>query len=167
MDDVHAIRLAKTQLRDAYNTGDVDRLLAIFADGYSDMSVGQPSFYGAEAKAVLRHRARRLFARYRAKLAVTIISIRVQGPLAFDWGWHKLTLTLKKSGRSITTRNRYLEIWQKEADGKWRIAIFLDNLDHPPQMPPREVMTAMGRERTRTSRRSPCGRRLRRSSSAA
>ncbi len=151
MDDVYAIRLAKTELREAYNAGDVDRVLAIFADGYSDMSVGQSSFYGAEAKAVLGHRMRKLFARYRAKLAVTIICIRVQGPLAFDWGWHKLTLAPKNSGRSITTRTRYLEIWQKEADGKWRIAIFLDNLDLPPQMPPREVLRVMGGQRERSS----------------
>lgn len=31
MDDVHEINVAKTELREAYNTGDVDRLLAIYA----------------------------------------------------------------------------------------------------------------------------------------
>src|SRR6266480_1256467 len=97
-----------------------------------------------EALPVLRYRMKQLFARYRAQLAVTIISIRVQGPLAFDWGWHKLTLTPKKGGRSMTTRTRYLEIWQKGADGRWKIAIFLDNPDVPPQMPPKEVLREMG-----------------------
>ena len=159
MDDVHAIRLAKTELREAYNAGDVNRLLAVYADGYSDMSVGHASFYGIEAKAVLGHRMKKLFARYRTKLAVTIISIRVQGPLAFDWGWHKLTLTPKKGGRLTTTRTRYLEIWQKEANGKWRIAIFLDNLDLPPQMPSREVLSAIGTKRIRRRRRGQVRRR--------
>jgi ketosteroid isomerase-like protein len=83
---------------------------------------------------------KQLFARYNAQLAVTIISIRVQGSLAFDWGWHKLTLTAKRSGRSTTTRTRYLEIWQKDADEKWKIAIFFDNVDIPPRMPPKEVL---------------------------
>jgi ketosteroid isomerase-like protein len=50
MDDVYAIRLAKTELREAYNAGDVDRVLAIFADGYSDMSVGQPSSTGPKQR---------------------------------------------------------------------------------------------------------------------
>jgi ketosteroid isomerase-like protein len=108
---------------------------------------------------VLRHRLTRLFARYRAQLAVTIISIRVQGALAFDWGWHQLTLLSKKTGRSTTTRTRYLEIWQKGADGSWKIAIFFDNLDVPPQMPPPEVLRAMAGERSSPARRKPAGRR--------
>ena len=90
MDDAYAIRLAKTELRDGYNTGDVNRVLSVYADAYSDMSAGLASFYGVEAKAVLKHRLTKLFARYRAQLAVTIISIGIQSGLAFDWGWHKL-----------------------------------------------------------------------------
>src|SRR5215472_15681137 len=104
MDDSYAIRLAKTKLRDAYSKGDVNGVLSVFADGYADASAGLASFYGVEARAVLKHRLRSLFAKYDAQLAVTIISIRVQGSMAFDWGWHKLTLTPKKGGRSITTR---------------------------------------------------------------
>jgi ketosteroid isomerase-like protein len=154
MDDAYAIRLAKTELRDAYNQGNVKGVLAVFADAYSDMSAGLASFYGTEAKTVLKHRLKKLFMRYDVELAVTIISIRVQGPLAFDWGWHKLTLTPKKGGRSITTRTRYLEIWQKDAAGQWKIAIFLDNLDVPPQMPPKEVLTEMGIGPAVTARRS-------------
>jgi ketosteroid isomerase-like protein len=155
MDDAYSIRLAKTQLREAYNKGDVNRVLGVFGDGFSDMSAGLASFYGPEARAVLRHRLSKLFARYRAELAVTIISIRVQGSLAFDWGWHRLTLTPKKGGKPRTTRTRYLEIWQKDANGSWKIAIFFDNLDVPPQMPPREVLL-------KTGKRKPVGVRRRR-----
>jgi ketosteroid isomerase-like protein len=146
IDDAYSIRLAKTELREAYNKGDVSRVLDIFGDGFSDMSAGLASFYGSEARAVLKHRLTKLFARYRAQLAVTIISIRVHGPLAFDWGWHRLTLTPKKGGRPRTTRTRYLEIWQKGADGRWGIAIFFDNADVPPQMPPRDVLLGMGKK---------------------
>jgi ketosteroid isomerase-like protein len=161
MDDVYAIRLAKTELRDAYNQGNLRRVLAVFADAYSDMSANQASFYGAEAKAVLKHRLKKIFTRYRAELAVTIISIRVQGPLAFDWGWHKLKLTPKMGGRSTTTRTRYLEIWQKDESGNWRIAIFFDNLDVPPQMPPKEVLAEMAVGRATRVRHSAGRRRLR------
>jgi ketosteroid isomerase-like protein len=143
MDDAYAIRQAKTKLRDAYSEGNVKGVLSVFADGYSDMSAGLASFYGLEARAVLKHRLRNLFTQYDAKLAVTIISIRVQGPMAFDWGWHKLSLTPKGGGRSITTRTRYLEIWQKDTHGKWKIAIYLDNVDVPPKMPPREVLAEL------------------------
>jgi len=163
MDDSYAIRLAKTKLRDAYDEGDLKGVLSVFADGYSDMSAGLASFYGTEAQAVLKHRMKKLFARYHAQLAVTIISIQVQGPLAFDWGWHKLTLIPKKGGKPSTTRTRYLDIWRKVANGKWEIVIFIDNLDVPPQMPPREVLTELraglrkGSHRSGRRRRSQIG----------
>ena len=154
MDDSYAIRLAKTKLRDAYDTGNVKGVLSVFADRYSDMSAGLASFYGTEAHAVLKHRMKKLFARYHAHLAVTIISIQVQGPLAFDWGWHKLTLKPKKGGKPVSTRTRYLEIWQKGADESWKIAIFLDNVDIAPQMPPKEVLAELGNGRALSSRPS-------------
>jgi Ketosteroid isomerase homolog len=143
MDDSYAIRLAKTKLRDAYNEGDVTGVLSVFGDAYSDLSTGLASFYGTEARAVLKHRMKKLFAQYTAQLAITIISISIQGPLAFDWGWHRLTLTPKKGGRSTTMRTRYLEIWNKGADGSWKIAILMDNVDVPPQMPPKKVLTEL------------------------
>ena len=143
MDDIYAIRLAKTKLRDAYSKGNVNGVLSVFGDGFADLSAGLASFYGAEARGVLKHRLRELFAHYEARLAVTIISIRVQGPWAFDWGWHRLTLTPKSGGASTATRRRYLEVWQKGADGTWRIAIFFDNVDVPPQMPPKEVLAEL------------------------
>ena len=145
MDDAYAIRLAKTKLRDAYAKGSVKAVLSVFGDGFSDMSSGRASFYGVEARSVLKHRLTRLFARYNAQLTVTIISIGVQGPLAFDWGWHKLTLTPKSGGWARTTRTRYMEIWTKGADEKWRIAIFLDNVDVPPKMPPKAVLAELKR----------------------
>ncbi len=166
MDDAYAIRLAKTQLREAYNAGDVNGVLSVYGDAYSDMSAGRASFYGTEAKAVLQHRITKLFAHYRAQLAVTIISISAEGPVAFDWGWHKLTLTPKNGGRPKTTRNRYVEIWRKQDDGQWKIAIFLDNVDVPPQMPPREVLNALNRKRPSQSRRAPARTRQARSSAA-
>ena len=160
MDDSYAIRLAKTKLRDAYGEGDVDGVLSVFADGFSDASAGLASFYGPEARAVLKHRLTNLFSKYNAQLAVTIISIRVQGPMAFDWGWHKLILTPKKGGRSITTRTRYLEIWQKDTKGKWKIAIYFDNVDVPPQMPPKEVLVELRGRPSAQARRSVTGKRL-------
>jgi len=158
MHDSHAIRLAKTKLRDAYNNGNVNGVLSIFGEGFADMSAGLPSFYGAEARGVLKHRIKELFAHYDARLAVTIVSIRVQGPWAFDRGLHRLTLTPKSGGASTTTHTRYLEIWRKGADGKWKIAIFFDNMDVPPQMPPEEVLAELRRARATGARRRVRGR---------
>src|SRR2546421_9729978 len=98
MDDAYAIRLAKTELRDAYNRADVNGVLAVFADGYSGMLAGLASFYGTEAHAVLRYRMKQLFPPYPAQRAVTIISVRLQRPLGFDSGWHQVTPTAQTGG---------------------------------------------------------------------
>ncbi|MBV9086846.1 MAG: nuclear transport factor 2 family protein [Acidobacteriaceae bacterium] len=134
MDDIYAINLAKSEFREAYNTGDIDRLLAVYADRFTDMSVGVPSFYGGEARQVLRSRLSRLFAEYRAKLVVSIIDIQVLGATAYDYGWHEMSLT-PLGGEAIITRQRYFELWKKDAEARWRIALYIDNMDLPPAMP--------------------------------
>ena len=143
MDDQYAIRVAKSKLRDAYNEGDVDEVMAVFGERFIDMSEEQPSFYGGEAALVLRHRLKNLFERNHVELVVTIVAIRVQGSFAFDRGCHRLTLIPKDGGKKRTKRTRYLEIWQKDPKGHWRIVVFLDNLDVAPAMPPLEVLAAM------------------------
>ncbi len=154
MDDSYAIRLAKTRLRDAYRRGSVNGVLSVFAERYVDMSAGLASFYGDEARAVLKYRMKKLFARYDVRLAVTIVSIRVQGSLAFDRGYHQLTLTSRKSGRRITIRTRYLEIWQRSAAEKWKIAVYMDNEEVPPQMPPKGVLAELAARRVVEARPS-------------
>jgi len=44
MDDIYKINVAKTEFREAYNTGDVDRLLAVFGgEGFTSMLEGGPA----------------------------------------------------------------------------------------------------------------------------
>jgi len=164
MDDSYAIRLAKTEQREGFNHGDADRILATFADAFIDMSAGSPSFYGAEARATLEYRLQRLFARYRTRLVVTIAAISVMGDSILDRGWHTLTLRPRAGGRPKTRRTRYLEIWRKQADGKWKIVLFVDNDDIAPRMPPREVMDSL---RTGGSRLAPRRRSLKGAKSRA
>src|SRR5262247_3508236 len=78
MSDVYAINVAKTEFREGYNDGDVDRLMAVFQPGgFTDMSEGEPSKYGSEATAVWRKRLADLFEEYRVKLTPIIIDIVV------------------------------------------------------------------------------------------
>ena len=99
MDDVYEINVAKARLREAYNAGNVDLLLTAFADEFTDMSSGKPSFFGADAKSVFRMRMTSLFKQHQATLIVTIIAIRVFATAAFDYGWHSLTLTPRERWR--------------------------------------------------------------------
>ena len=132
MNDVYEINVAKARLRDAYNAGNVDLLLMAFADEFTDMSSGKPSFFGADAKSVFRMRMTNLFEQHQATLIVTIIAIRAFAGAAFDYGWHSLTLTPREGGESTTTRKRYFETWQKPSSGEWKKNLYIDNVDVAP-----------------------------------
>jgi ketosteroid isomerase-like protein len=140
-DDQYAISLAKTQYREAYKTGDVERLLEVFASEFTDCSDGQPSFYGEEARRAFRLRTNELFQRYAVEVAVIIIDISVKGDFAFDWGWHKVRLTDKDTGDCTSTKYRYFETWKKE-NGAWKIDYMISNKELPPRMLPEEEDTS-------------------------
>src|SRR5579859_139149 len=136
-DDQHQISVAKTEYREAYNSGDLRRLLSVFASGFTDCSEGQPSFYSTEARRALELRTSRLFEQYKVEMFVIIIDIVIKDSFAYDWGWHKVRLTDKQSGEITDTKYRYFEIWTRDG-GSWKINYIITNKELPPQMLPEE-----------------------------
>lgn len=122
----HAIEVAKTEFRDAYNDADIPRLLDVLSNDFVDMSEGQPSLFGGEARDELQARLRQLFSTHWVKLQPIVIGVRGMGDWAFDYGWHKYILTPKSGGQTTVRRQRYLEIWQRRG-GHWRLAIYMDS----------------------------------------
>jgi len=130
MDDLYKINVAKTEFREAYETGNVDRLVSVFSpNGFTDMSEGGPSKYGPEAITTLRDQAGRFFEKYSVKMTPIIIHIVVTGDTAYDYGWHEFTLIPKNGGDPIRKRQRYFEVWNKDAAGNWTISLFINNAD--------------------------------------
>jgi len=130
MTDVYGINAAKTELREAYATGDIERLLRVFdPDGFTDMSSGEPSSYGAAAIEAFRERASALFEEYSVKMSIIIVDIVVSGNSAHDYGWHEFTLTPKRGGTAIRKRERYFEMWTKKPSGEWKISFLITNGD--------------------------------------
>lgn len=138
MTDIYAINVAKTEFREGFNTGDVDRVMAVFADSVTDFSDGFPSFFGDEGRTVLRNRLGRLFAACRVRAVVTIIDINVLGDTAIEYGWHEFTISPKGGGEGRVIRERYLDVWSRQDDGTWKIKLFINNADHAPEMPDSE-----------------------------
>ena len=130
MDDIYKINIAKTEFREAYNTGDVDRLLGVFTgDGFTSMFEGGPSQFGSGARSSLRKETAELFDGYSVQMSVIIIDIVVQGDTGYDYGWHEFTLKPKDGGEPIRKRQRYFELWSKDSSGDWKIAFHINNQD--------------------------------------
>lgn len=133
-DDRYAIHLAKTGIREGYRAADPDRILTFYSDDFEDMSDGVPSLSGVEAKAVLRARLTSLFSKWEVQFAPVVVEIFLFGSSAVDYGWQELTLEPKGGGSKTVRRTRYVELWKKAADGRWRIALFIDNADQRPAL---------------------------------
>ncbi|HTV55170.1 MAG TPA: nuclear transport factor 2 family protein [Terriglobia bacterium] len=131
MDDVYAINVAKTEIREAYASGDVEKLLAVLDSDLIDFSDGRRGGYREGGKNALRTHLQDLFARYNARLAPIIIEIRVMGEVAVEYGWHELNLTPKCGGEQVASRTRYVNVWRKDRAGNWKLAMLIDNADVP------------------------------------
>lgn len=142
MDDLYAINVAKTEFRDCFNLGDTSRMLAIADPDLVTFSDGQPSEFGNEGLEALKTRLANLFERFTAKLAVIVIEIRLQGDVAYDYGWHELTLTPKGGGQPIQRRNRYVDIWRRNKEGKWKLWMYIDNHDIADALPSKPAKSA-------------------------
>jgi ketosteroid isomerase-like protein len=129
MDDLYAINAAKSEFRDCFNLSDTSRLVAIADPDLVSFSDGQPSEFGESGLDALKARLTNLFELFTAKLAVIVIEIRIQGDVAYDYGWHDLTLTPKNGGEPIRRRDRYVDIWRRNKEGKWKLWMYMDNQD--------------------------------------
>jgi ketosteroid isomerase-like protein len=134
MDDLYAINVAKTEIREAYGTGEVERLLAVLDSNLVEYSDGRRSGYGEDGKSALRSYLQGLFTNYNARLVPIIIEIKVMGEVAVEYGWHELALTPKSGGQPIRTRTRYLDFWKKDKAGNWKLAMLIDNADVPDEV---------------------------------
>jgi ketosteroid isomerase-like protein len=135
MNDVEAISTLKTEYREGYDNGDVERVLAVFAPGFIDMEESQPGFYGPEAYEQLRVRLSELFRVYQTRMVMQIADISVTGDFAVDWGWHKLWLTPRSGGRTRFTKFRYAQHWVRFPNG-WKCVLLISGRDPVPQMQP-------------------------------
>jgi ketosteroid isomerase-like protein len=129
MDDLFAINAVKTEFRDGFNLGDEARVLAIADPDLVSFPDGHFSEFGTSGLDALQIRLKSLFERFTAKLAVIVVEIRIKGDVAYDYGWHDLTLTPKYGGQPIHRRERYVDIWRKSKEGTWKLWMYMDNQD--------------------------------------
>ena len=129
MDDLYAINVAKTQFREAYNLGDPERIAELADPGMVEAANGRQWGFGADGVIALQNEVKRLAAKYEVDLKIIIIEIRIVGDLAYDYGWHLWTLKPKDGGTAVQRKDRYVDIWNKNEKGEWKLQMYMDNPD--------------------------------------
>ena len=125
--DQQRIRKVVDEFTRAYNEGDIAGLMSAYTDDFIDMSEGEPTIVGAQAREDTESRLRDTFAKFTGSLTVHVDEIEVMGDRAFDRGVLRVELLPKGGGEPVLVERRFLEIWRREAGGEWRVARAMDN----------------------------------------
>lgn len=121
--DVRAIRDAHGILDRASLTGQWDSAADVYAESVVVMPPGAPAIVGRDALLALLR-----VSPPAAGGAPELLEIRVQGDLAFVRGRYVLVTTAADTGKM-------LEIWERGADGRWRLARDIWSSDRAPVAP--------------------------------
>jgi ketosteroid isomerase-like protein len=57
----------------------------------------------------------------------TKVTVAQAGDMAWDVGTYQLT-TKDKPAKTSTEAGKYLEVWQKQVDGSWKVAVDIYNV---------------------------------------
>lgn len=109
---------------EAANTAQIERLIEIYAPDAVILPPGGPVIEGSET---IRELFRQEFERFDTKLAFTTQEIEVAGDMAFRRGRYVWRGTPRLSGQTVETTNKFLEVWRRQPDGGWRIAVDMWN----------------------------------------
>jgi uncharacterized protein (TIGR02246 family) len=126
--DIEALSSLVRQYDAAVNTGNVDDYLAFYAADAVMMAPEEPVVIGKET---IRTFTETGFAEGDVQLSSTVEDVRVSGDWAFQRLSYQQSVTLKEGGDTTTDVGKWVIIWQRQADGSWKIASEIWNSDAP------------------------------------
>jgi len=126
MDDLYAINTAKTEFERVSTLQMCLGYWPLPTQTWLISPTANRGEFGESGLDALKNRLANLFERFTAKLSAIVIEIRLQGDIAYDYGWHELTLTPKDGGRPIRRRDRYVDIWRRDKEGNWKLWMYME-----------------------------------------
>ena len=128
-----ALRDADAQLSAAATAKDLDKTMSY----YSDAAVVMPPNSGrATTKEAIRSALKDLLASPGAAVSwqATKVEVAKSGDLACVSGTYE-EMTIDAGGKPGKERGKYVKVWEKQADGKWKCSADIWNSDLPVPVP--------------------------------
>jgi uncharacterized protein (TIGR02246 family) len=125
--DEAAIRAASQEWSNAASSKDLEKAVSFYADDATYNPPGAPLAAGKDA---IRKVWRSIVSIPGGNLrwASSKVEVARSGDLAYDTGAYTLTRN-DASGNQVTTKGKYVVVWKKQADGKWKVIEDIDNPD--------------------------------------
>lgn len=121
--DTVAIKAAIATQDNAYDAGDLQKYMKIFATDFLSFSLGAPS-RGQDKKSTLVN-LRNVFQNYSTHSSDDIQEMTVSGKIARVRSNFNITLSPKSGGKMQQYSGYDIEIWEKGEDGQWRITRYV------------------------------------------
>ena len=86
-----------------------------FVDAFSDQ------LYSPETKSSIKASVIQRDKTFQTKYAIHINAIKVDQKMAYEEGWFRNELIPKNGGESVIQEFDFLDVWELESDGQWRI----------------------------------------------
>ncbi len=129
--DRAAIKEVSDEFTRSFTAGDVPGMLKLYSDDATLMPTGVPAQKGRPAIEAFLLALPKV-----TEIVLTPEEIDGRGDLAFVRGTYRITMEIPGAPGPVTETGKYVEIWRKQADGKWLVAVNIFNSDLPPPAPP-------------------------------
>ena len=113
-----AIRQQAERWVAAANAGDAESLARLYSPQAVTMPPDHASVVGRDTICALFEKQ---FETYEAHYDFTIGDVVVSGDLAVRRGSYVVTLQPHSEGQELVIRDKFVDVWQREGDGMWRI----------------------------------------------
>lgn len=127
--DAAAVKTTDEQWASAATRGDLTAILAFYTDDAVILAPNSP--IAKDAKSIREIWAPMVVPGTKLSWRATSVEVAKSGDLAYVYGTYDLTMKDAKSGAPIEDKGKFVEIWRKQPDGKWKCAVDTFNSDMP------------------------------------
>jgi len=131
--DAVELRKLDQQWSAAAAKSDLEATLSFYADNAVVLPGNAP--IAADKKAIRELWAGMLGPGTTVSWKVTKAEVATSGELGYLYGTYELTMQDPKGGPLVEDKGKLVEIWKKQADGKWKCVVDTYNSDSPQPSP--------------------------------
>jgi ketosteroid isomerase-like protein len=112
----------------SFKTGDMDQVLAIYADDVLVLGIDEPDVAGKEAwRKVLADQPKDVTISVRMDTK----ELEIAGDIAYERGTYTAEISSKATGELLrTVTNRHIHIFKRQPNGHWQAWRLMENRDH-------------------------------------
>lgn len=130
--DEATIKALDAEWSKAAGARDVDKTVSYYSDDAMVMPSNSPALIGKDAIRAMWQGM--LGPSFSGGWTATKVDVAKSGDLAYVTGTYELSET-DASGKPVTDKGKYLEVWKKQADGSWKCVADMFNTNLPAAPP--------------------------------